>query len=635
MVEHARELAGRSLGSPWPRSALSGPDGLEIGGVPASEMAARFGTPLLVYDEEEIRQRCRRLVRVVPRALYAVKAFASHAMVRIALDEGLDLLASTGGEVEACLRAGAPASRLVLHGNNKSDAELELAVRVGVSWVIVDHAGEVGRLDAIARAQGRVQPILLRVVPEVEVATHEAIATGHDASKFGTSLVAAPDVVRSFGWLQGVRFDGLHAHIGSQVLDAEPFLRAVDNLVDLGVRLRKEAAAISVLDIGGGFGVRYLEEDPLVPEEVVPAIAERLASRCAETGLATPALVVEPGRSLVANAGVTLYRVGARKQVGTARARVPRTLLAVDGGMADNVCPMLYDARHSVSVAAASVVDARTRSDGATSGRNELFTVVGHHCESGDTLAEDVDLAATTGPGDLLAFAATGAYTYSLASTYNQMGRPAVIGVRNGSVSLWLRREDPADLERLEAITPRATGTVEPPDGVTIRPAHPGDASSFLAFWSAVVAEGRYVRSERVAHPARVYRRRFRRPWTDHEAQIVAVDEHDRVIGHVSVQRERHPATQHVATLGIAVAAQARGSGVGSALLAEAFGWARAAGVEKVVLSVYPHNTAAIALYRKFGFVQEGRLAKQSRKVTGYEDEILMGAWIAGNEDRS
>jgi len=252
---------------------------------------------------------------------------------------------------------------------------------------------------------------------------------------------------------------------------------------------------------------------------------------------------------------------------------------------------------------------------------------VGRHCESGDLLADDVALPADLAAGDLLAFAATGAYTYALASNYNQVGRPPVVAVRDRDSVLWLRREDDADLERLEIASSREPSIGPAVDGVTIRPARARDARSFLKFWTQIVEEGRYVRSERVTHPLRVYRARFRHAWTDHEAQIVAVAG-DRIVGHIYIQRELHPVTRHVATLGIAVAAEARGKGVGSALLAHAIGWARSVGVEKIVLSVYPHNTAAIALYRKFGFVDEGSLARHSRKSYGYEDEILMAAWI-------
>jgi diaminopimelate decarboxylase len=601
-------------GGPWPAHAAFDEHGLRLAGLTATELADRFGTPLVVIDERELRMRCRRVREAFPRAYYAVKAFSAHSVLRVVLDEGLDLLASTGGEVEACLRAGAPAARIVLHGNAKTDAELELAIEAGLGLVIADGADELRRLDAVARSRGRVQPVLLRVVPEVEVETHEAIATGHDASKFGTSLTAAPDGLREAAGMAGLRVDGVQAHVGSQVLDAGPYLQTLDTLLDLAARVRAEAGLdLGVIDIGGGFGVRYVDEPALAMETLAPTLLARLAEGAASRGLAPPALVAEPGRWLIANAGVTLYRVVATKAVAAGA----RHLLAVDGGMSDNVRPALYDAEYTVALASACATDDRT-----------TFTVVGRHCESGDTLAEGVPLPAGTGPGDLLAFAATGAYTYSLASTYNRVGRPAVVAVRDGEATMWLRREDAADLDRLEVATAREPR--EPADlvGIVVRPARPEDARSYLAFWRAVVAEGRYVRTERVTGTARSYRRRFRHPWSDREAQIVAVDDSGTVVGHLYIQRETHPVTRHVASLGIAVAAEVRGRGIGTALMREALRWSRSVGVEKIVLSVYPHNVGAIALYRRFGFVEEGRLARHSRKSYGDEDEILMAAWI-------
>jgi RimJ/RimL family protein N-acetyltransferase len=292
--------------------------------------------------------------------------------------------------------------------------------------------------------------------------------------------------------------------------------------------------------------------------------------------------------------------------------------------MADNVRPMLYDARYTVAVANAS-------SDG-TNGV-AARTIVGRHCESGDVLAENVSLPTTLAPGDLLAFAATGAYTYSLASNYNRVGRPAVVAVRDGRISPWLRREDVADLDRLEVAGYRSMPAPELPEGVMIRPARPRDARSYVRFWQAIVDEGHFVRSETVSHPRRFYRARFRHPQNDQEAQIMATSG-ERVVGHVYIQRERHPVTRHVATLGIAVSSHLRGKGIGSALLVEAIDWAKGVGVEKIVLSVYPNNIGAIALYRRFGFVEEGRLARHSRKSYGYEDEILMAAWIGGDQGR-
>jgi diaminopimelate decarboxylase len=607
-----------AAGEPWPRSAAFGERGLVLGGVDADALAARFGTPLLVFDEREIRARCQQVREAFPRACYAVKAFTSHAVLRIALEEGLDLLASTGGEVEACLRAGAPASRIVFHGNAKTDEELELAVRAGVGLVVADGRDELERLDAVARAAGAVQPVLLRVVPEVEVRTHEAIATGHDASKFGTALSEAPAVARAAAGLRGVRLDGLHAHVGSQLLETEPFLRTLDTLLELARAIATDGGpTIGTIDVGGGFGVRYVDEHELDLPALADALAAELRGEAARLGVPPPELIVEPGRWIVANAGVTLYRVVAVKTVAGGR-----RLLAVDGGMSDNVRPALYDAVYTVAAASRG-----TGAGMASPSGEAVFTVVGRHCESGDTLAEDVRLPASTGPGDLLAFAATGAYTYSLASTYNRVGRPAVVSVRDGAVTPWLRREDVADMDRLElplARRPSSTPTLP----ITVRRARPRDARSFLALWTSVVEEGGNVRTERVASGEREYRRRFRRSWTPREAQIVAVDDAGRVVGHLYVERESHPVTSHVASLGIAVAADVRGRGVGTALMSEAFAWARSVGIDKIVLSVYPHNVGAIALYRKFGFVEEGRLARHSRKSYGDEDEILMAAWI-------
>jgi len=603
-------------GLPWPASAMFDEGGLRVGGVPAAELAGRFATPLLVFDEAEIRARMRTVHDLFPRAAYAVKAFTAHAVIRLALEEGLDLLCASGGEVEACLRAGAPAARLLLHGNAKSDDELALAVEAGVGLVIADGPDELVRLDEIARRADRTQPVLLRVIPEVDVDTHEAIATGHELSKFGTPLAEAPAAARLATELPGLTLAGLHAHAGSQLLTVDPFIEVLDTLLELaGDVAAATGVAPSVLDVGGGFGVTYTDEQPLDPALLSRALRDRL-ERAARAGGGTPQLLVEPGRWLIANAGVTLYRVLARKRVGATR-----TLVAADGGMSDNLRPMLYDAAYTVSPAGpARPADA------------EVVTVVGRHCESGDVLARDVSLPWRVGPGDLLAVAAAGAYGYSLASSYNRVGRPAVVAVRERRAVPWLRREGPGDLDRLEIGVGRADADhAEPPAGVEVRPARPGDARSYASMWQAVVAEGRWVRTEQANRPSASYRRRFRRSWGPESADLVAV-QGGRVIGQLGVSREAHHATRHVATLGMAVAADRRGVGIGSALLAAAIHWARDVGVRRLVLSVYPSNTQAIALYRKFGFVEEGRLSRHSRKSYGYEDEILMARWVGEDE---
>ncbi len=595
----------------WPASVAFGKEGLSIGGAAVADLTRRFGTPLIIVDEEELRERCRHAAACFPRTLYAVKAFTAHAAIRIALDQGLDLLASTGGEVEACLRAGGPAERIVLHGNNKSDDELALAVGAGLSLVVVDGIEELERLDRFARSADRVQPVLLRVVPGIEVRTHEAIATGQEASKFGIALSEVEEAARTAMSLPGLRFDGLHGHLGSQIQEVGPYRAEVDVLMDLTVKLR---------DVGSRLGPWISAAGSPPPTSTIavwpwrrslPLSWAGLRSGVRPAGLTVPTVIAEPGRGLVAVPAMTVYTVGARKRAGG------RTLVAVDGGMSDNLRPMLYDARHAVALA-------NRRSEGDS----ERASIVGRHCESGDVLAEDVPLPTDLRRGDLLAVGGTGAYAYSLANNYNRVGRPAVVGVREGWATLWLRREDAADMDRLETAAHRPRPRIlDLPGDVQVRPARPRDAAAFVTFWAAIVAEARFVRSERVAHPARVYRRRFRRAWTDDEAQIMAMTG-ARVVGHLFVQRERHPVTHHVASLGIAVAADRRGEGIGSVLMAEAMRWAHEVGVEKFVLSVYPHNTAAIALYRSFGFVDEGRLARQSRKSYGYDDEVLMGAWI-------
>lgn len=616
MTESARLTSPVPAGEPWPATASFGQEGLEIGGVTAAALAARHGTPLLVVDEDDLRARCRAMRARFPRVFYAVKAFTAHAILGIAVEEGLDLLVATDGELEAALRAGVPGSRVVMHGNNKSDHELEAAVSAGVSLMVIDHAAELGRLDRICGAAGAVQDVLIRVIPGIESDTHPSIATGHAESKFGIPLAEAVDAVGLADGLGGVRFAGIHAHLGSQLLDDRPYLEELDVLLDLVAAIGDTLGRTTdILDMGGGFGVRYTNERPLDVNELSRTVMTRVADAAAAGGFAAPEVAVEPGRSLTANAVLTLYRVGATKEVGG------RRYAAVDGGMSDNPRPSLYGARYRAAPAGPRRPVAE-----------RSFTVVGRHCESGDVLIERVDLPGDLHAGDLIAVAGTGAYTYAMASNYNRSGRPAVVGVRAGLGVPWLRREDAADLERLETSAHRRDPPTPTPPGITVRPAAPRDAKPFLEFWSAIVAEGRYVRSETVQHPARVYRGRFRRPWTEREAQVMAV-EGDRIVGHLYVQREEHPVTRHVATLGIAVAASHRGRGVGSLLMGEAVRWARSVGVEKILLSVYPHNTAAIGLYRKFGFVEEGRLLRHSRKAHGDEDEILMATWL-GRERR-
>jgi diaminopimelate decarboxylase len=606
---------------PWPDHAAFGPEGLSVAGVRAEDLASRYGTPLLVVDEDHLRARARTFATLFPHPLYAVKAFTARAVIRLVAEEGLDLLAATGGELEACLRAGVRGERIVVHGNNKSDEELRLAVESGVRLVNVDHPDELERLESVAAAAEVVQPILLRVIPEVGAGGHEKVITGAAGSKFGTPLALVPDTVRRAMALEHVRLVGLHAHVGSQVLELEPYLAEVDVLLDLLVRLREQTGfEAELLDVGGGFGVAYTDERPFALEVLAPALLARVHEGAAARDLPDVHVLVEPGRSVVGAAILTLYRVGSVKPGAN-----DRVIVAVDGGMSDNIRPMLYGARYTVALASPS-----------DAGSPTVIDVVGRHCESGDVLAREVKLAREPRPGDLLAFAATGAYTYSMASTYNRVGRPAVVAVRDGRSRRWLRREEPEDLERLEVDEPPvpsdATGqarALEAPAGIVIRPARPGDARSFVEAFRSVAAERRYIRTESVGRSTGHYRRRFRRSWDERGAHVLALAG-SRVVGSVSIHRDEHPTTRHVATLGMFVTADHRDRGIGGALLDAAMRWARAFGIERVELSVYPDNAPALALYRRFGFVEEGRLVRRSKKSYGYEDEILMAVRLEG-----
>jgi diaminopimelate decarboxylase len=423
--------------SPWPAGAAFEPSGLTLGGLEASELTEEFGTPLVVIDEAHMRARCAEFRDAFPRVLWAVKAFPLRRLIRIALDEGLGLLVATGGELDTCARAGAPGERLVFHGNNKSDAEIAEAVGAGTGLVIADNEEELERVAAAASEAGRRQPVLLRVAPGIDVETHEYVKTAAPDTKFGTPITGglALAALRRAASLPDLDLRGIHVHLGSQLLDAEPYRAGLSAALDL-LAEAKEAAGFhaSVLDMGGGMGTRYVDEEPLPIADLAAVVLASLRSGCADRGLEVPELVVEPGRAIVSGSAVTLYRVGSIKEVPGIR-----TFVAVDGGMSDNIRPALYGSRYSIAVA----------SRGAD-GPSRSVTVVGRHCESGDQLARDVDLPQDLRRGDLLAFASTGAYEYSMASNYNKVGRPAVVAVSEGRARSIARRETYDDLARLD-----------------------------------------------------------------------------------------------------------------------------------------------------------------------------------------
>ena len=404
-------------------------------------IATEFGTPVFVYDEDEIRRRAREYVAHFgpDRVAYASKAFLCTAMARLAHEEGLHVDCATGGELFVALRGGVPAKRVVLHGNNKSTDELGAAIEAGVGRIVVDSADELDRLDVLVRDRAEPLDVLVRVTPGVEAHTHEFIETGTEESKFGFTL--AEDIaLRAIARVHaspGLRLVGLHCHIGSQIYRLDAYARAIERLAALALQLHAaEGVTIEELNLGGGLGARYLPEDPeLAVADYAASLHTAVERSWSAAGLAAPPRVmVEPGRSIVAPCAITLYRVGTVKDLPGIG-----TYVAVDGGMSDNPRPVLYGAGYEAYLPA-RMAEARPRRG----------AVVGKHCEQGDVIVADAHLPAVVEVGDLLATPTTGAYGYSMASNYNKVPRPAVVFVREGVPRLVVRRETPDDLVRLD-----------------------------------------------------------------------------------------------------------------------------------------------------------------------------------------
>jgi diaminopimelate decarboxylase len=410
----------------FPPRAADADGELELDGQRASDLAERFGTPLVVYSERALRERARAFRAAAPDAVfvYGAKAFPNVALMQLLAEEGFGADVASLGELAFALRAGLRGEQLLVHGNNKSDEELRAAAEAG-ALVVLDAPDEPAR----AAAAG-VRRVLVRVTPGVEAETHEAIRTGHHGSKFGLDPDDALEAIRA-AREGGLEVEGLHVHVGSQLADAHAHQLAVGLLAAFAARCRDELGwTPALVDLGGGFGVRHVTEEPEPPApELVRELAEAVAREWREHGLEAPRLLVEPGRSLVGPAAFTLYRVGAVKRAGH------RRYVAVDGGMSDNPRPQLYDARYTALLA--------TRADEEPA--DEPFTVAGKHCESGDVLIEWAVLPEPR-RGDLLAVPATGAYTLSMSSNYNAIPRPAAVLVSGGDARLILRRETVEDL---------------------------------------------------------------------------------------------------------------------------------------------------------------------------------------------
>jgi diaminopimelate decarboxylase len=418
-----------------PDTAEVGASGrLRVGGLDVLDLVGEVGTPVFVYDEEHLRRRCREARQAFgPRVAYASKAFLCKAMAALAHEEGCCIDVSTGGELAVALAGGVPAERLVLHGNNKSEAELEAALAAGVGRIVVDSFDEIDRLAQLSGRRGADGPlpsVLVRVTPGIEAHTHEYVMTGQDDSKFGFGLAsgAASEAVRRLRHpTSGVHLVGMHAHIGSQIFALESFERALALLVPFFSDLD-----LDELCIGGGLGVPY------VRGEAAPSISEWAGTlhRAAQAaGIAANVVVsAEPGRAIVAAAALTCYAVGTIKALPGLR-----TYVSVDGGMSDNPRPVLYGSGYEAFLPRE-----------VTAARPLVATVVGKHCESGDVLVRDASLPGDLAVGDILATPVTGAYGHSMASTYNKVPRPPVVFVRDGDWRVVVRRETYDDLLALD-----------------------------------------------------------------------------------------------------------------------------------------------------------------------------------------
>lgn len=416
---------------------------LYVGGVKASALSKEYGTPLYVIDEELVRSNCRRYYNAMKceergnRVTYAGKAFINMSMCNLVNEENLYLDVVSGGELYTAYKAGFPLERIYFHGNNKSDYEIDLGVRLGIGRFIVDNIHELEVLNSIAQEYGRVQKVYLRITPGVEAHTHEYIKTGQLDSKFGFPVIGDTvyDAIKRAMELEYIELNGLHCHIGSQIFDLEPFEDTTEIMLKLINDIKEKLGyEIKELDLGGGFGIYYTEGDkPKEIEEYCSVIINKADEICRKLNMNVPILSIEPGRSIVGNAGLTLYTVGAIKEIPNIRKYV-----SVDGGMSDNIRPALYSANYE-SLIANRVFD----------NSKEIVTVAGKCCESGDVLLNSIEMPRME-TGDILAIMSTGAYGHSMANNYNRIPKAAVVSVSNGISKVICKRETYEDLLRNE-----------------------------------------------------------------------------------------------------------------------------------------------------------------------------------------
>ncbi len=415
---------------------------LTIGGVSAVSLAEKYGTPLFIFDEDGIRKNCRAYVQSIEDnydgnglVIFASKAFSCLEMCRICNEEKMGLDVVSGGELYTAKRAGFPMERVFFHGNNKTYDELAFAVEQGVGTIIVDNLTELETLAEVANNAGKTVNIMFRIKPGIDAHTHDFIRTGQIDSKFGFALETgeAMEAVKVAASTASVKLIGLHCHIGSQIFDIDPFVLAAEVMCKFIADIKAETGIeLENLNLGGGFGIKYLESDKPVPYgEYMTKVANAIKSSCKDLGIKLPRILIEPGRSIIGSEGITVYTVGAVKEIPNIRMYV-----SVDGGMCDNPRYILYQSKYEMLCA-----------NKANEPKTEIVTVAGKCCESGDLLGEDVSIQKVE-VGDKLAVLSTGAYNYSMASNYNRIPKPCAVMVRGGEDRVIIKRETYEDLVR-------------------------------------------------------------------------------------------------------------------------------------------------------------------------------------------
>ncbi|MBQ8210326.1 MAG: diaminopimelate decarboxylase [Clostridia bacterium] len=413
---------------------------LTIGGADTVEIAEKYGTPVIVYSEDGIRRNCRAFVNSIDkyyngngRVLYAGKAFSCLEMCRIMNEEKMGLDVVSGGELYTAVKAGFPTDRIYFHGNNKTYNELKMALEYGVGRIIVDNPDELATLSALAKEMGKTANIYMRIKPGIDAHTHSFIMTGQIDSKFGFALETgeAMECVKLCAETENVNLVGLHCHIGSQIFDVDPFVHAAEVMMKLIADVKAETGiVISELDLGGGFGIKYVDSDkPVEFDAYMKPVSEQVKASAEKYGIDVPFILIEPGRSIAGAEAVTLYTVGNVKKIPDIR-----TYVAIDGGMCDNPRYILYQSDYTVMCASR-----------ANENKDAVVTVAGKCCESGDLIQENAPVQKVE-KGDILAVLTTGAYNYSMSSNYNRIPRPEVLMVKDGQVRTIIKRETYEDI---------------------------------------------------------------------------------------------------------------------------------------------------------------------------------------------